>query len=311
MALLYHDGTIRVLLDVVVLVSLLAFAHAGIPEAVAFADATWNCDGHYAPCPKCNTVPVGSWQTPYGCAPYVAASISAGGYTPITNPCSDASAFTVTFEGKTYDLNVVSVLDKECDTPDGCLAEYLMARGWKKAEKISAGSVVVVNGETEDDEPCDYCHVVFGIGDNECNAHNMAEYHQTNCDQHYTINLILDPPDKPQNVCHKKSDGVYCENNMFYHCHNGKNGTLNECPFTCIESDVKGKSFCADVGSCVNTHETKKFYCGNDEIGASNYSNVLFHCRDHHPTGAVECPHGCNVHNATLDDKCSAKNITW
>jgi hypothetical protein len=65
--------------------------------------------------------------------------------------------------------------------------DYLLARGWKTASAVKAGTVVAVVGS---DGP--YCHVVLGVGDGIVNAHNFAEYHVPITNYH--PNLMLDPP---------------------------------------------------------------------------------------------------------------------
>ena len=85
------------------------------------------------------------------------------------NDCGDLGAYsTVVHGGKTYDLNVVAIQDPNCGS-DGCLTDYLLATGWKKTSTIKAGTVCAVVGS---DGP--FCHVVLGVGDNICDAHNSA-----------------------------------------------------------------------------------------------------------------------------------------
>lgn len=57
-------------------------SNSSVAALLQFASATWNCDGSSPPCVGCATVPVGSAQTPYGCAPWVAQCLAAGGFLP-------------------------------------------------------------------------------------------------------------------------------------------------------------------------------------------------------------------------------------
>lgn len=128
-----------------------------ITAAVMYADRTWNCDGSAPPCPGCKTVPGRSWQDPYGCAPYVAHCLAAGGIVPkpLCGSMGDYSA--VEHDGKSYDLNVVGSKDPNCDGL--CLTDFLLAKGWIVIEKehVKAGTVCAVVGDT------DWGHVVFGV----------------------------------------------------------------------------------------------------------------------------------------------------
>ena len=166
------------------------FNATGVNEAVAFADKTWNCAGNAPPCGGCSTVPAGSAQDPYGCAPYVAHCLAAGGFVP-RGQCGSISDFeNVQFGGKSYSLNVVSRHDPNCGG-GLCLMDYLVARGWTEVNRVRAGTVIAVQGE-DGSKKVPWGHIVFGVGNGIVNAHNMAHYHVpiTN----YVVEQMLDPP---------------------------------------------------------------------------------------------------------------------
>jgi hypothetical protein len=150
--------------------------------AVEYADATWNCAGGSPPCPGCaDTVPTGSDQSPYGCAPYVAHIITAGGVDTGCDKCTgDMDCFSaVERDGKTYDLNVVGSKDANCDSTDGCLMDFLLAKGWVEVNvsEVDAGVVCAVDGGDNFNEP--WGHIVFGVEPGLINAHNVARRHQS------------------------------------------------------------------------------------------------------------------------------------
>ena len=263
-----------------------------IAAVVKYADETWNCNGDYPMCPTCKyRVKQGQWQNPYGCAPYVAHCLAAGGYIPSVPVCGNLDQYAnVPHDGNQYNLNVVSQHDPNCGTPY-CLTDYLMATGWKRTSNIKAGTVCAVVGS---DGP--YCHVVLGVGDNICNAHNSAAFH-VSCDN-YSPNLCLDPPDTA--FCTGKGTGRFCDVNDVVECHESKFNRTVKCDFTCIEEKA-GEGFCAVEGSCKDT--VAGYYCGNDKIGAPTYGSVLFQCTDKAPQGTTFCPKGCQV-NPGADDTC-------
>jgi hypothetical protein len=142
-------------------------------------------------CPNCaSRVHAGAWQTPYGCAPYVAHCLAAGKFVdaPLCGSLDDFGG--ISYQDTTYDLNYVSSRDPNAGGAPA-LTDYLLASGWTKTQTVKAGTVCAVVG-ANGNGPCDFCHVVIGVGDNVCNAHDMAEYH-VSCDQ-YQKNLCLDPP---------------------------------------------------------------------------------------------------------------------
>lgn len=149
--------------------------------------------GASPPCPTCaHRVPEGTWQTPYGCAPYVAHALVAGHYiqTPGVSDCGGIGEFdSILYHGHNYELNVVSKNDPNCPG-DYCLLDFLLASGWTKTSAPEAGTVCAVTGS---DGP--YTHVIIGVGRNLCNAHNSAAYH-VRCDG-YTLNMCVNPPAKP------------------------------------------------------------------------------------------------------------------
>lgn len=131
-------------------------------------------------------VPSGSWQNPYGCAPFVAHALAAGGFVDAT-PCGGMDEYgAVNYKGTTYNLNVVAKQDPNCGG-GLCLADYLLARGWTKTKTVSAGTFCAVVGS---DGP--YTHTVIGVGDGIVDAHNMAQHHAPISG--YTTNLCLNPP---------------------------------------------------------------------------------------------------------------------
>lgn len=160
-----------------------------IVALIQYADATWNCDGHSPPCPGCKTVASGSSQKPYGCAPYVSHCLNAGGFLPKQESVCN-SLESMAYGGHTYNLMVVAKEDPNCGG-SYCLMDLLKAMGWTKASKVVAGTVVAVVGE-DSNGPCDYCHIVIGVGNGIVNAHNMAHKHVSI--SNYTPNLMLNPP---------------------------------------------------------------------------------------------------------------------
>ncbi len=148
-------------------------------DAVLFADKTWDCDGNNPPCENCNNrVPSGSEQNPYGCAPYVAHILTAGG---INTGCSKCGGFdcysSVEYNGKYYDLNIVGSKDNKCGGL--CLMDFLEAKGWitVSPNDFDSGVVCAVDGGSNFDNP--WGHIVFVVGKGKLDAHNVARYHQT------------------------------------------------------------------------------------------------------------------------------------
>lgn len=150
-----------------------------ITNAVLFADATWDCAGESPPCENCaKRVPSGSGQSPYGCAPYVAHILSAGGVNTGCGKCGSAGCYSnVEYNGKYYDLNVVGSKDKNCGGL--CLMDYLQAKGWVevKSNEVDAGVVCAVDGGSNFEDP--WGHIVFGVSKGKLDAHNVARYHQS------------------------------------------------------------------------------------------------------------------------------------
>ena len=150
-----------------------------ITNAVLFADATWDCSGESPPCENCaKRVPSGSGQSPYGCAPYVAHILSAGGINTGCGKCGSAGCYSnVEYNGKYYDLNVVGSKDKNCGGL--CLMDYLQAKGWVevKSSEVDAGVVCAVDGGSNFEDP--WGHIVFGVSKGKIDAHNVARYHQS------------------------------------------------------------------------------------------------------------------------------------
>jgi hypothetical protein len=151
-----------------------------VTTAVQFADSTWNCAGESPPCESCsNKVSEGTGQSPYGCAPYVAHILSAGGVKTGCGKCGDMGCYSnVEYNGKYYNLNVVGSKDSNCGG-GLCLMDYLLAKGWVevKTNEVDTGVVCAVDGGTNFDEP--WGHIVFGVGKNIFDAHNVAHYHKT------------------------------------------------------------------------------------------------------------------------------------
>jgi hypothetical protein len=215
-------------------------------------------------------MPSGSPQAPYGCAPYVAHALAAGGFVAIDSSpfCGSLNKYSaVKFGSIYYDLNVVGKQDPNC-SGGACLLDYLIARGWTTTSKVVAGTVCAVQGS---DGP--YTHVVLGVGDNICNAHNMAHHH-VSCTDYFTFNHCVNPPSAP--FCTGKADGNYCDPsnpNHYVTCTGGNQTAASSCSFTCIESNSAGHSYCAQPpGSCAATNQGN--YCGEDKIGAPQYPNV-------------------------------------
>jgi hypothetical protein len=154
-------------------------ANWNVTEAVAFADATWDCSGGKSPCENCSTrVPSGSSQSPYGCAPYVAHILTAGGVNTGCSKCGDMNCYSaVEHNGKYYDLNVVGSKDANCGGL--CLMDYLEAKGWVEvpSSEFDAGVVCAVDGGSNFEDP--WGHIVFGVGKGKLDAHNVARYHQS------------------------------------------------------------------------------------------------------------------------------------
>eukprot|EP00762_Andalucia_godoyi_P001947 ANDGO_06110.mRNA.1 hypothetical protein len=158
-----------------------------VAAAVQFADQTWNCDGKAPPCEGCSTVPDRSWQDPYGCAPYVAHALAAGGVVPKPKCGTLGDYSAVEHDGVAYDLNVVGKRDGNCGSGN-CLTDYLLAKGWVSVSEreVTAGTVCAVKGDA------DWGHIVFGVGPGVVNAHNMAQYHVSI--SNYQIDLCLNHP---------------------------------------------------------------------------------------------------------------------
>ena len=122
-----------------------------LANALAFADATWDCGGGSPPCETCSSrVSSGTGQSPYGCAPYVAHILSAGGVNTGCGKCGSEDCYSsVYYSGKYYDLNVVGSKDSLCGGL--CLMDYLLAKGWVDVGKsIDAGVVCAVDGGRRD-----------------------------------------------------------------------------------------------------------------------------------------------------------------
>lgn len=160
-----------------------------ISAMLKYADETWNCIGSHPPCVGCATVKAHSWQDPYGCAPYVAHCAAAGGFIKHVSLCGTIDEYSsVPYDGHQYELNCVSQHDTGCSGGGLSLTDYLLATGWTKTQKIKAGTVCAVNGGDGD-----WTHIILGVGDNICNAHNYAAYH-VDCSTEGQPNLCLDPP---------------------------------------------------------------------------------------------------------------------
>jgi hypothetical protein len=86
--------------------------------------------GGAPPCESCaKRVPEGTLQAPYGCAPFVAHALAAGGFVPRPQ-CGLLGDFSsVAAGGLAYDLNVVSKFDPKCGSKR-CLLDYLEAMHW-------------------------------------------------------------------------------------------------------------------------------------------------------------------------------------
>ena len=67
---------------------------------------TWDCAGENPPCETCSSrVSEGTWQSPYGCAPYVAHILSAGRVKTGCGKCGDMVCYSnVEYNGKYYNL---------------------------------------------------------------------------------------------------------------------------------------------------------------------------------------------------------------
>ena len=150
-----------------------------VTDAVKFADATWDCAGESSPCENCSKrVPSGSEQYPYGCAPYVAHILTAGGVNTGCGKCGDMNCYSrVEHNGKYYDLNVVGSKDANCGGL--CLMDYLEAKGWVEVptSEFDAGVVCAVDGGSNFQNP--WGHIVFGVAKGKLDAHNVARYHQS------------------------------------------------------------------------------------------------------------------------------------
>lgn len=150
-----------------------------VTNAVLFADATWNCDGGSAPCETCSSrVASGSGQSPYGCAPYVAHILTAGGINTGCGKCGGLDCYSnVVYNGKSYDLNVVGSKDTNCGGL--CLMDYLQAKGWVtvSSSEFDAGVVCAVDGGNNFNDP--WGHIIFGVGKGKYDAHNVARYHNS------------------------------------------------------------------------------------------------------------------------------------
>jgi hypothetical protein len=150
-----------------------------ITNAVQYADSTWNCAGENPPCESCsNKVSEGTGQSPYGCAPYVAHILSAGGINTGCGKCGNMDCYSnVEYNGKHYNLNVVGAKDSNCGGL--CLMDYLVAKGWVEVQSsdVNAGVVCAVDGGNNFDNP--WGHIVFGVGKGIFDAHNVAHYHES------------------------------------------------------------------------------------------------------------------------------------
>jgi hypothetical protein len=124
-------------------------------------------------------VPAGSAQTPYGCAPWVAQVLAAGGFIPGQSGCSDISNFS---DVDGYNLNWV-----DCDGTG--IIGWLQSQGWVTTSTITQGTVCAVTTE-------DYCdHAVLGVGDGLCAAHNNARWAVDCGDGFYgTPDICVNPP---------------------------------------------------------------------------------------------------------------------
>lgn len=157
-----------------------------IAAAVQYADATWNCLDV-----KCKEhVKPGDAQPVFGCAPFVSHCLAAGGWVNGKTPEDSVDSFgDVKYKGTDYNLNCCGSKDSNpsCGGSPG-LADYLLARGWTKTDKVVAGTACFVVGS---DGP--FSHAVFGVGDDLVDAHNNAAYH-VKFSSTYTADLLLNPP---------------------------------------------------------------------------------------------------------------------
>ena len=168
-----------------------------LTAAVEYSNNYWNCDGSKPPCEGCKTVQEGSEQFPYGCAPYIAHILSAGGMNIGCGKCGSIDCFDdVVYNGKHYSLNYVAKEDASCDDDNysGCLMDFLLAKGWEKVSRseVDKGVVCAVDGGSSFDEP--WGHIVFGVAPGLINAHNVARYHQTIDVYNNHIHLCLKHP---------------------------------------------------------------------------------------------------------------------
>lgn len=272
-----------------------------ITALVRYADSTWNCDGAAPPCIGCNHVPSGSWQNPYGCAPFVAHTLAAGGFISLSD-CGSLDAYSsYSYGGKAYDLNVVSHQDPICSSL--CLMDLLLDMGWKETSTVTAGTVCAVTGT---DGP--YTHIVVGVGAGVIDAHNAAHFHAPI--SNYETNLCLDsgsappPPPPPSGPsCAGKPNGWYCGDdltvngvtNTLYLCSSGVVTQTKPCAFAC--AIVPGKDDICVPGTCANVVDGN--FCGDD--GISGQADVLYRCIGHASEGAWFCPNGCKIVSGAND----------
>ncbi len=155
----------------------------GVSQAVAFADANWNCLN--VDCTQ--RVSSGTGQPDYACAPFVAHALAAGGFVPV-DPRADNDVYSsVNFNGRSYNLNCCYHLDSNPSCHGvNALGDYLLARGWVRTNSVVAGTACIVEGA---EGP--YSHAVFGVGDGIVDAHNDAHYHVPS--SNYQLQLCLNP----------------------------------------------------------------------------------------------------------------------
>jgi hypothetical protein len=119
-----------------------------------FADANWNCADV-----GCKTrVADGALQPNYGCAPFVAHALAAGGFIGNLKPHSNAGFGAYRYKGTTYNLNCCYSKDAAagCHGSHG-LADYLLAYGWTPIKKVHKGTACIVKGSHGD-----YSHAIIG-----------------------------------------------------------------------------------------------------------------------------------------------------
>jgi len=121
----------------------------------------------------------------------VSRSLAAGGHIPGLTGLEAQSAYDpYKYNGASYDLLWVSNI-QSAGSPLG-LREFLKAKGWincgKASTCIKLASAVIVQGSSGA-----YGHVAIGIGANECDAHNNAHFHITDCASFYSVTEVWNP----------------------------------------------------------------------------------------------------------------------